>query len=149
MKNRTSLTLADAGSFEAIKTQAADIKSLLVATLYGICTGVSERKSPDKVTVFHGQMGNFRIKPAGDGEALEAGYLYFPPEFNAIMAPWIAKMKEAGDGSELRFVFELSAVRAKNEAGYSFAFTSKIDPVLVNRIDDFVSRLTPAAPAKK
>lgn len=149
MAARTSITLADCGNFAAIKTQAETVKSLTVSTIYGICTDISQRKSPDKITVFQGLMGDFRMKPAGEGEVLDSTYLYFPPEFNTtLLSAEIAKLRAAGAGNELRFIFELQAVRAANEAGYSVNFVRKIDPVVVNRIDGLIADATPDKPAE-
>lgn len=138
MKSRTSLTLDDCGNFAGIKALAADVKTLPVATLYGIVSGTAQRKSPDKTQIYHGLMGVFRVKPNGDGETIESGNLYFPPAFNKLMEKAVAEMQKT-PGTEITFCYDLSAVRANNDAGFTVNFAPRLDLAVVSRMDDFVA----------
>lgn len=137
MKFRTSLTLNDCGNFGAIKLQPETVKTLHIATLFGICSGTSERKSPDKTVVYHGLKGIFRVRVAADGETVESGQLYYPPDFNARLAAMVKKMQET-PSVELTFCFDLVAARTNSDQGFAVNFIPRGDLALVNRMDDFI-----------
>jgi hypothetical protein len=129
--------MADCGNFAAIKTRPDTVKSLTLATVYGLCTQVAERKSPDKLSIYRALMGNFRIIPA-EGDPLETGLLIFPPAFLALLTAQIKALEENAV-AQLRFAYDVVSVRAKNEAGYSINFVVRAEPTVANPMDDFVT----------
>lgn len=134
MKDRTQLTLADCGMLAAV-VNMADNKPMITGTLIGICSGIATRKSPDKMSTYRGMMGLFRFVPCDPaGEMIEGPVLIFPEAFNGLLDPMFIKMNASGNGAEIHFVFEISSVKASNEAGFSVNFDPKITPFISDRV---------------
>lgn len=129
--------MADCGNFAAIKTQPDTVKSLTLASVYGICNQVAERKSPDKLSTYRALMGNFRIIPT-EGDPIETGLLIFPPAFLALLSAPI-KALEDNAATQLWFAYDIVSIRAKNDVGYSINFVVRSEPVVANQMDDFVA----------
>lgn len=144
---RTKLSLGDLGEPALIKGQDEGVKSMVLGTLIGRATGFTERKSPKDGQIFEGLSGNFRSVPADPKrEELESGVLFIPDAFHNIIADQLRPRKKTdtnpdGDPNAcIEFIFEITVIRAKNPAGYSWDFRPLMGEVK-NPLDELFGRL--------
>lgn len=139
---RTKLVLKDLGEPAIIKTLPDSVTIHLLGTLGGIATGFVERKSPDGTDVYEGLAGSFRSIPSDPAkDELESGVLFIPDAFHGMIATPLREMLKQDPNANLRFAFEVSVIRAKNAAGYSWDFKPKIEASAANPLDELFDNL--------
>jgi hypothetical protein len=139
---RTKLVLKDLGEPAIIKTLPETVARHMLGTLGGIASGFVERKSPDGTDVYEGLSGSFRSIPSDPAkDELESGVLFIPDAFHAMIATPLREMIKNDPNATLRFAFEVSVIRAKNAAGYSWDFLPKIDAAAANPLDELFDTL--------
>lgn len=139
---RTKLVLKDLGEPAIIKTLPETVARHMLGTLAGIATGFVERKSPDGQDKFEGLAGQFRSVPSDPTkDELESGVLFIPDAFHTMIATPLRSMLATDPNANLRFAFEVSVIRAKNAAGYSWDFLPKIEASAANPLDELFDDL--------
>jgi hypothetical protein len=143
LSQRTKIVTKDLGDPSIIKTMPDDVKKHMLGTIVGIVTGFCERGNPkDPTEKFEGLVGNFRSIPVDEKrEELESGVCFLPDAFHNMIATPFRKMQETDKNAQLRFAFEISAIRANNAAGYSWEFKPKIEAEGGNPLDELISDL--------
>lgn len=143
---RTKLVLSDLGEPAIIKTRPESERSYVLGTLIGTATKFVERKSlkqnaDGSQDIFEGLGGSFRSIPSDPEKAeLESGVLFIPDAFHNVIANVLRPLiKEDGNG-KVDFMFEVSTIRAKNPAGYSWDFRPMISIAAANPLDALIAR---------
>lgn len=137
---RGKLTLADIGAPALILAQPPDQPTFFLGTLIGIASGFLERSSADKTETFEGLTGQFRSVPANPVlDELESGILWIPTAFHNLIADKLRDAKTKDPAATISFAFEVTTVRAKNPAGYSWDLRPLMDDVASNPLDRFIA----------
>lgn len=151
---RTKITLADIGVPSAVKAMTPEqlAKSggkLVLGRLIGIAGKFVVRKSPKDQTEFEGLGGSFRVIPADPAaEELESGVMFIPDAYHNMIAGQLRKAQENDAGATVSFSFQVSAIPAKNPAGYSWEFLPLLKPAGTNALDDLWTETVKLAPPK-
>jgi hypothetical protein len=139
---RTKLVLKDLGEPSLIKAEAEGVSTLLLGTIIGTASGFVERKSADGEEKFEGLAGQFRSIPADPKkDELESGVLFIPSAFHNMIAGALREQQRADANATISFGFEVSSIRAKNPAGYSWDFKPMIEAKAENPLDALLSEL--------
>ncbi len=147
---RTKLTLKDLGEPAIIKAQPEDVKKYMVGTLIGIARGFTERSSADKSEKFEGLLGSFRAIPSDPkADEIESGVLFLPEAFHNLIAAKLRAELQDGKSGQCKFAYEVSSIRAKNPAGYSWDFTPLVDQEAGNPLDEWIEAVAAVLPAPK
>lgn len=143
LSQRTKIVAKDLGDPSIIKTLDETVKRHQLGTIVGIVSGFVERGNPqDPTQKFEGLSGSFRSIPADDKrDELESGVLFIPDAFHSMIASAFRKNLEADKNAQLRFAFEIYAIRANNPAGYSWEFKPLIEAAGGNPLDELVNDL--------
>lgn len=143
---RTKLTLKDLGEPGSIKALPDDIKTYSLGRLIGICRDTLSRTDDKTGEKYEGLKGEFRSIPSDPEKAkgrveLESSILYIPDAFHSMITQQLTAAQKIDPSAEVIFVFDVTAIRASNPAGYSWDFK----PVLgkaENRLDALASEVT-------
>lgn len=135
---RTKITLSDVGVPGMVATKPEGTH--FCGTLIGIADGFVERKSADKQDTFEGLKGQFRSVPSdAQMDELESGVLFIPAAFHNVIATKLREVQKVDASSTLSFAYEVTSIKAKNPAGYSWDLKPLIDDATANPIDKFIN----------
>jgi hypothetical protein len=140
---RTKITFGDFGlPAGALQNAGETARSVVMGTIFGWADNFVQRKSPDGLQEYEGLSGEFRLVPSDTKrEELESGVLFMPDAFHNLLANALRELGKSGDpNSKLQFALEVSAIRAKNPAGYSWEVQPLYDQGK-NRLDEIASSL--------
>lgn len=144
---RTKITLRDLGEPKNIVTMPVDVKEYALGRLIGIAKGFIARTNPKDGTAMEGLSGEFRSVPseneiAKGREELESGVLFIPDAFHTMIAAALRAAQKDDPMAEIRFAFDVKAIRANNPQGYSWDFKPLIErPEGANRLDELTKQL--------
>jgi len=136
---RSKLVLKDLGEPAMVKAQPENVMQYALGTLVGIATGFIERTDPKEGTIFEGLSGTFRSIPSDETkDELESGVLFIPDAFHNLVAATLRDLLKTDPNAQVKFAFEISSIRAKNPAGYSWNFKPMIESESENPLDAFI-----------
>ena len=140
---RTKIVTKDLGDPSIIKLQPENVRKMMLGTIIGVVTGFCERGNPkDPSEKFEGLVGSFRSIPADPTrDELESGVCFLPDAFHNMISTPFKSMVANDKNAQLRFAFEISAIRATNPQGYSWEFLPKIEAVGGNPLDALLEDL--------
>jgi hypothetical protein len=97
-------------------------KEVAIARVYGVANGIKIVKALTG-DVFEALRGNFEGVSLETGEIFTSGILYLPAGIHDRI---IGQLKELDGNGSIQFGIELSAIPAKNPAGYSWKATNVV-----------------------
>jgi hypothetical protein len=121
---KSKLAAKDCGDPKKILGLDADIKTLMLGTLIGQATKISQRADATGTKVVEGLNGTFEAIPADPkSDTIRSGTCYLPEGiFEMVAAPLRPDSEGKQAAESVRFAVEVSVVRATNPQGYSWSF---------------------------
>jgi hypothetical protein len=131
---RSKLALKDFGNPAAFianlgpEAMAANKGKAVMGYLVGRAVDFVERTMPKTEEHFEGLKGDFVVMPIDPNmEEMESGVLFIPDAFHNLIASRLRDALKVDPGAALEFTFEISAIVAKNPAGYSWNFQPAVE----------------------
>lgn len=131
---RSKLALKDFGNPAAFiarvgpEEMAANKGKAVMGYLVGRAVDFVERTQPNTNEKFEGLAGDFCLMPVDpNSEELESGVLFIPDSFHNLIASRLRELRKNDAAGAIEFTFEVSAITAKNPAGYSWNFQPAVE----------------------
>lgn len=124
-----------------------DVKSLHVARIYGVASGIKAKEDKNTGTVHIAIIGDFEGVNVETGEIYRSAVLYLPAGIHEMLEAPL----RANPNSSIEFALDIAAVRATNVAGYSYAAKPLVKPAENDKLAALRGALgdAPALPAPK
>ncbi len=134
----------DLGEPSAVKLLQGDNAELMMGTVFGIVSGIIQRKMPTG-EVYEGLKGTFQAVPADPKrDTITSGVCYLPSGFYELIADPFKALQAEDETATLKFGFEVSAVKANNPAGYSWKYQPLVEPSKDDPLATFRAELSQA-----